>query len=421
MIDRDHPDDPSSMGRPTVTNDERLAPAELASETDTSLDHLAEIVEAGILRPDADGWFRSGDIQRVLVTDALVQAGLSVDLLRKGIEAGIVSFEDTDSIYPPPGRRGPSARDLATELGLAPETLLRIITAFGIARPDAATRLYEPDAAHLRAFVEAWRPLGDDDLLVRAARIYGDALRRAAEGWTGIFEAVVVGPLRDRALPWREMRQATMEPGLRMLAVGRSLLGWLLDQHLFGLLNQLNFDSIERQLAILGIAPTAPREPSAIVFADLTGYTRFTEEHGDEAAAALATRLAVVADEVGQDHRGRLVKLLGDGVMLHFAQSADALAAAVELRAAMAPAGLPATHIGIDAGTVIRREADVYGRTVNVAARLAAAAGPGQILVSDAALRAARSEDATLPEMSELPPLELKGMPEPIPVHLVED
>jgi adenylate cyclase len=402
-----------------MTTGERLTGEELAAETESSLDRIDELVEAGILRLGADGLFGGGDVQRVLVAGALIEAGLSVELMRRGIEAGVVSYEDTDLIYAHPGRLGPTVSDVAAELGLSIATMLRVITALGIPRPDPSTRLHEPDVAQLRAFVEAWRPLGGDDLLVRAARAYGDALRRAAEGWMGIFGDVVLAPLIDRAVPWPEMRTLAMEPGLRMLAVGRSMLPWLLDQHLFGLLNQMNFDSIERQLALLGIAPPGAREVSAIVFTDLAGYTRLTEERGDEAAVESATRLADIADEVGQRHGGKLVKLLGDGVMLHFPRAADAVAATIELHEAVAASGLPPAHSGIHAGRVIRRESDFYGHTVNLAARLAAAAEPGVILVSDSVAELVRSGGAATHAFVELPALTLKGVAEPVAPYRV--
>ena len=304
--------------------------------------------------------------------------------------------------------------ELADELDLGTDALLRIITAFGLARPDPGSALHAPDVENLRAFVRAWRPLGDDDVLVRAARAYGDALRRAAEGWMGIFDDVVLGPLDGRAIAWDEMRGRVLQPGLPVLAVSRSMLPWLLDQHLSRLLNQLNLASIERQLALLGIAPAVPREPSAIVFTDLAGYTSLTEERGDEVAAEAATRLAALADEIARSHDGRLVKLLGDGVMLHFPRAADAVRAAVELRDASERAGLPLSRTGIHAGGVIRRESDFYGRTVNVAARLATAAAPGDVLVTTALVEAARDGGATLPELEAVPPLELKGISDPV-------
>jgi class 3 adenylate cyclase len=100
--------------------------------------------------------------------------------------------------------------------------------------------------------------------------------------------------------------------------------------------------------------------------------------------------------------------------MLHFPHPADALPAALELRDAMAPAGLPPAHTGIHAGSVIRRETDYFGGTVNLASRLAMRAGPDEILVTPALLDAAGSLPPGAGVPRPMPPLELKGIPEPI-------
>lgn len=400
--------------------DERLSADELAAATGTTPVRIAELSMADILRPQG-GSFGRGDVQRVLVAEALVEAGLPLEHMARGIEAGIISFAETDAIYPDPGPPGPTLRELATELDLEIDALLRVITAMGMPRPDPETALHEPDREHLRAFVEAWRPIGDDDLLVRAARIYGDAIARAGQGWFDLFSDRVMAPLAARTVPWEQMRELAFEPGRALIDAGRGLLPWLYDRHLFSLLNQSNFDSIEQQLALAGLVPPAPPRPSAILFADLAGYTRLTEERGDRAAADVATRLAALADEIGRRHGGRLVKLLGDGVMLHFEHPPDAIRMAIELSSAMAPAGLPAAHIGLAVGAVVRRESDYFGRVVNLAARLAAAAGPREILVSDEAAAAIGASGESTPTLVRLEALDLKGIPEPVSPYRVVD
>jgi adenylate cyclase len=87
----------------------------------------------------------------------------------------------------------------------------------------------------------------------------------------------------------------------------------------------------------------------------------------------------------------------------------------------MAPAGLPAAHTGIAAGAVIRRGSDFYGRIVNIASRLAAAAAPGEILVSDGVVESVSASGGELHGMEALPPLELKGIPEPVRAHRVAE
>jgi adenylate cyclase len=391
---------------------EHLTAQELAEETGTTTERIAALVEAGVLQPIGER-FRLGDIQRVVVAEAMEDSGLSLELMRRGIEAGFISFEQTDQVYPAIGRLGPTVVELANEAGISADGLLRVITAFGLPRPEPNSRLRQPDADHLLAFVRAWLPLGDEELLVRAARGAGDALRRAAESWLELFVEAVLVPVSDRPMTWDEMSRHALTPGFPILEVGRSILPWLLDQHRIPLLHQLNLDSIQAQMALFGIAPQPAREPSAMVFADLAGFTSLTEERGDEVAASAATRLAELANEVAQRHDGRLVKLLGDGVMLHFPRPADAVPAALDLRNEVAAAGLPPTHTGIDAGSVIRRESDFFGRTVNIAARLASQAGHGEVLVTRALVEAAGGA-SDLAGAEELPPLTLKGIPEPL-------
>lgn len=399
--------------------DERLTPPQLAEAIGADLAYVEALVEAGVIHPAGDGSFEPDDIVRAQVADAVGQAGLSLDLLRQGIDAGLLSFAQTGMVYPAiDTRRGSSIEQLSADLGLPSATLLRIVTAFGLARPDPDQPMRATDVDRLTTFVEAWRPLGGDDLLVRAARAYGEGMRRATDGWAGLFEEAVMVPITDKVVTFEEMSRHAIEPGMVVLRAAQELLPWLFDRLITERLNELNLESVQRRLALAGITPPPPRRPSAIVFADLAGYTRLTEERGDEVAAAAATQLAEIAEEVARAHDGHLVKLLGDGVMLHFARPANAVAAALALRGAVASAGLPPTHTGIDAGAVIRRESDYFGRTVNIAARLAAQAGAGSVLVT-AALRDAAGDAAELRGAAQVGPLDLKGIPEPVTAYLL--
>jgi adenylate cyclase len=126
--------------------------------------------------------------------------------------------------------------------------------------------------------------------------------------------------------------------------------------------------------------------PPAICFVDLTGYTRLTEEQGDEVAARLAGSLATLVEEISFRHGGRAVRWLGDGGMFLFADPKGAVMAALEMVERVPAKGLPPTHIGIQVGPVILQDGDVYGMTVNVAARIAAHAEAGEVLVSEEAV-----------------------------------
>ena len=122
--------------------------------------------------------------------------------------------------------------------------------------------------------------------------------------------------------------------------------------------------------------------PPAVAFVDLTGFTRLTEERGDEAAAALALRLGDLTMDTARIHGGRVVKLLGDGVLIRFDDATTAVDATLELLAAMPGAGLPTGHAGVASGPLIVRDGDVFGRTVNLAARISDAAPDGRLWVT---------------------------------------
>jgi adenylate cyclase len=154
-----------------------------------------------------------------------------------------------------------------------------------------------------------------------------------------------------------------------------------------------------------------PGRVPAMMFLDLVGYTRLTEEHGDAAAAALAETLAVLVNRSAREHGGVPVKWLGDGVMIHHREPAGAVLSALGLVAQLPEAGLPPAHVGVAAGPVVAQGGDYFGRTVNLAARIAAHASAGQVLVSQRVAESAPPQGVRFVERGELP---LKGFAHPV-------
>ena len=94
-------------------------------------------------------------------------------------------------------------------------------------------------------------------------------------------------------------------------------------------------------------------------------------------------RLGDLATDVARPRGGRVVKLLGDGVLLRFDDAPAAVEGALDLLLALPGAGLPSGHAGIASGPLIARDGDVFGRTVNLAARIADAAPDGRAWVPE--------------------------------------
>ncbi|MEM7322303.1 MAG: adenylate/guanylate cyclase domain-containing protein [Actinomycetota bacterium] len=162
----------------------------------------------------------------------------------------------------------------------------------------------------------------------------------------------------------------------------------------------------------------------AVLFTDLVGFTEYNESVGDRAALDVLDAQTAMATTVVDAHRGaRIVKELGDGLMLWFAEPADAVAGASALLDAIDEARdggafpLP-VRMGLHFGTVLPRGDDVVGQTVNIAARLSDLAGPGELLVSEAAIDAI--DDGPPPPVCAVGPIRVKGLREPIWVHCVE-
>jgi class 3 adenylate cyclase len=209
-----------------------------------------------------------------------------------------------------------------------------------------------------------------------------------------------------------ELESRVFTPAVRIAGLFEPMAIWLLRRQMELALDAANVESMEQALEVRGIRVPVPADPPAMVFADMSGFTQLTEERGDNLAVDYAAILSHLALRVTASHGGRLVKQLGDGVMLAFPGRGAAIKAALELRAAAAASTpLPPLHLGISSGPVIERDGDYFGRTVNLAARLSGIAGPGEIVIDATAAESLPPADAV-----PLGTVEVKGLPAPIPL-----
>jgi branched-chain amino acid transport system substrate-binding protein len=162
----------------------------------------------------------------------------------------------------------------------------------------------------------------------------------------------------------------------------------------------------------------APADVRTFVIADVRGYTRFTQEHGDEAAASLAAQFAELTGVVIEAGGGHLIEIRGDEALSVFGSARQALRAAVELqrRFRARTDGEPdfplGVGIGLDAGEAVPVGDGYRGTALNLAARLCSAAGPGQILASETVVSLAAKVDGVrfVPRR----PMRLKGVDAPV-------
>ena len=160
------------------------------------------------------------------------------------------------------------------------------------------------------------------------------------------------------------------------------------------------------------------RSTQTFLFADLAGYSALTEAHGDETAADLAADFCQAVTEAAGSE-GEMVKTIGDAVMLRYEDTAAAIRLGLQIPHELWTGhGLPAAAVGIHSGPAVERGGDWFGSTVNVAARLAALAAGGEVLVS----AVARDAGGEVPGIryQHLGDKELRNVATPVSVFAVE-
>jgi adenylate cyclase len=389
----------------------RLALEQLALEAETTSERIGTLVEIGAIVPGEDGTFARGDVIRSRVVAAFEAEGFSLEQMATAIRERAVALDSVHLFYPHPSpRTGRTYGELIADLGPRGKLVGPALSAMGLSVPavDAPTRAVEEDL--LRAIIVGWAGV-DEEYTLRAARIFGDAARRAAQGWVALFAEAISEPIEAQYSTIDDVVPRLLGPASTLSSLSPKLLAWLLERHLERTMNDLNIARIEGRLERRGLMPSRPAHPPAVAFVDLSEFTRLTAEGGDKLGALTAVRLGELAHNVVRRHGGRVIKLLGDGVFLTFVSPCTAVAAVVELMGAMAEAGLPPAHAGIHAGPVVERDGDVYGTTVNMASRIASYANPGVLLVSDPVVRECPDVAGSVEPLAEV---SLKGLDEPI-------
>jgi adenylate cyclase len=254
---------------------------------------------------------------------------------------------------------------------------IREATGFGAARPDDLLR---DDELAVIPFLEPQVRLGFDPIAIeRLMRAVGDSARRIAEAEAEWWRSQVTQPGLDAGGSGDAISRTDLSSELNRtaeearLAILRAQQGQTWTSNILSGFTQI--------LANAGLY-RGPERPPAICFLDITGYTRLTQERGDNAAAELTDNLARLVKRSSLAHGGRPVKWLGDGVMCYFRDPGPAVLAALEMVGGIREAGFPPAHVGVHTGPVVIQEGDYYGQTVNLAARIADYARPGEVLVS---------------------------------------
>jgi adenylate cyclase len=388
----------------------KLTAEEIADLVPCPPENVRRLEGLGLLNPD-DGAFPSSDVHVVRLMAAFEDSGISLEDVARGVAEGSLSFP-LGLFMPEPTELSTTYEDLAAEVGRSPECWRRLSSEFGLPPPEDG-RVRAEDAEIL-SLIAAELDLANDDELSRFARLYGGTIQRLVAAGVQFFDQAVRQHVAELDLTDAEKDRLVYEKGAGYTELIARLTPWLQRRHRELTLLEYLVGLTEGFMEERGIAPSQPRKPPAIAFLDLTGYTALAEEQGDVAAAELAADLATVVREAAQAHGGSPVKWLGDGVMFHFTDSGSAIVSGLDIveqteRSISVPA-----RMGINAGAVIAQEGDYFGRTVNIASRIADYARPREVLVSEDAKQSAGGAQVEFELVGDVP---LKGVARAVRLH----
>jgi adenylate cyclase len=379
---------------------------DIAERAGVDVAYVRRLVDLGALGPERDS-YREQDAHVTALLRMWEGAGLTAESILAAAESGQLSLDFLESPgWELPPRLDRTYRQLAEERGMPVDLLRALHRSMGFVPPDPDD-LARPDDATIADLARMVLDIGgSEDSIRRLFRAYADNLRRLALAEADLYVEQIEDPSRSAGTSEPELMRRGAGVGRDMAPLIKATLAAIYERHRQHVWAQHSVETAEAALERAGLYQRAERTPT-ICFVDLTGYTRLTEEQGDETAARLASRLASLVDGVALQHGGRPVRWLGDGGMLLFPEATAAVQAALEMSESAPAAGLPTTHIGIQSGPVVFQDGDVYGRTVNVASRIADLAEAGDVLTTEETMR--QVEDVEI-DWARIGPAELQGV-----------
>ena len=392
--------------------------AEVAERAGVTIDAVTRFVALGILVPGDGDRFSPGDVRRAGLVESLEAGGISAEMLSDALRRGALSLDFMDD---PAYERfaalgGETFQELSQRTGIPLELLTVMREAIGSALPGPDDRVREDELA-IVPLIQVELEHGFAPIAIeRFLRTIGESLRRVAETEGNNWYSQVISPLFAAGRTAQEIGPLTKELSEAVGPLGDDAVLAIYHAHQAHAWTANIVNGFETALARAGLVSQLERPP-AMCFLDITGYTRLTQERGDEAAAALAGQLARLVQRASVQHGGRPIKWLGDGVMFYFKDPGPGVVAALDMVDGVVSAGLPPAHVGLHAGPVVFQEGDYYGQTVNVASRIAEYARPGEVLVSQAVVDSADGAGAAGVAFREIGPVELKGVAGAMHLH----
>jgi class 3 adenylate cyclase len=269
--------------------------------------------------------------------------------------------------------------------------------------PDDLAR--EDDIAFLKLIAAALDAGLNEKAAMRYMRTLGRAMRTISEAQRDLFRSEVIEPLNDAGVPLSEFLLLTARKRSALQKIGYEATLKLQA----GILERLVFDDVSgwlhEVLRDAGLPSATAGESHVVCFVDLSNYSDFVRLHGDHEGLEVAEALDEIVQRNVNPNHGRVVKTLGDGILSIFFEARPAIDAARRMISQLAESRQWSLHVGMAAGRVIFRDGDIYGATVNRAARLCAQASRRSILIDETLMQLLEPNERSNWRIVELPKL----------------
>lgn len=387
--------------------DERISLSEAARRSGVPASTLKRWADEHIVPVRRGRWTAAAAAQARVVA-RMRERGHSLEELRRAGREGRLAFGYVEELFP--GSEDQlTVEEVADETGLEPELIERILVILGT--PLARERLLNPDDVnalrHCARVLAAGFPL---IAFLQVIRVYVQSLRRIAETEVRLFHLHVHEPMIRDALPELEIAEEMGELAADLLPLSAPLTEYLHTRYLRYFMEQDVVGHMEADLETP--VPDLGQVPVTLCFIDLTGFTRYTEEEGDQEAFDVVEHF-IETVEATLPAEATIVKTIGDEVMVVSPDPASLTEWAVALLERFPRR--PRPRVGVHYANAVYRDGDYFGTQVNLVHRVVGRAQAGEVLVTDRVVRSLGRRGLACDPIGEV---HLKGFPDATPLFV---
>lgn len=383
--------------------------AAIAAAADVSESDVRHWIDLGLL--SLDGRDPDAVSERARLLGVAMRRGIAVSSIAAACERDPGLLGRFETIIGRPDGSPRPVEQAARDVGLEPAFARRLRIAGGM----DADAVHDDDLEALRAARTALDVGLPAEALLQLVRVLADSLARVADAEVRLFHFYVHERLRAEGGADEDVAAATDTATAALVSLMEPAIAYF---HRKAWQAALQEDMLAHFAAEVA-APGQPLNqlPVAVLFVDLARFTPLTDAMGDVAAAEVIDLFSDMVREQAATGEGRVVKQIGDEFMLVFPAAGSAFRFALRLaRRAAGTARFPSLRMGAHFGTALYREADYLGATVNIAARVTAAAGAGELVVTGAFRQALGDVPAAFEDLG---PRALKGVVDQVDLHRV--